>query len=64
MVPEVSHQVTDSIPDDWPIISVGEAKLPSGNWVCQLEVEQVTPEIRDWLNEQPDGAVHLVSFIS
>src|SRR4051812_3138440 len=61
---EVSHQVTDSIPDDWPIISVGEAKLPSGNWVCQLEVEQVTPEIRDWLNEQPDGAVHLISFIS
>ena len=60
---ETAHRVSRSIPKDWPIISVGGASTRSDNLIVTLHVEQLTPEIFDWLAAQPAGSVEVFTFI-
>jgi hypothetical protein len=61
--PAVTHRITDSIPESWPIISIGETKTSGNNRVVVLEVDQATPEVQEWFHQQPHGSVHLITFI-
>ncbi len=64
VAPEDAKEVMDGVSEDWPIISVGEARTSGDRRVVVLEVEQITPEIAEWLQRQPAGAVQVIPFIS
>jgi hypothetical protein len=63
VTPETAQAIVESLPEDWPIISFGEAKVSGDRRVVQLEVEEATPEISEWVQRQPPGSIRLVTFI-
>ena len=63
VTPEQAEAILDSVPEDWPLVATGEARVAEGRHVVLLEVEEATPEIRAWLAEQPAGAVHMTAVV-
>jgi hypothetical protein len=61
---EVADAVLNSLPEDWPLISTGQSKLPGDRWIATVEVYDLTPEVQEWYRTQPRGAVRLIPFIS
>jgi hypothetical protein len=64
VTPKTAQAILAGLPEDWPIISFGEAKVPGDRRVVQLEVQEATPEISAWVQRQPPGSIRLVTFIS
>jgi hypothetical protein len=55
--------VLDSLPEDWPIISVGVTRTSGDRGVVVLELDHATPEVHDWIRQRPPGSVHLITFV-
>ena len=54
-----AESILDSVPEDWPIISVGESRTSGDRVVVVLELDHATAEVHDWVRQQPPGSVHL-----
>lgn len=60
---ETASAISQSVPEDWPLISIGISTTTAGRSAVMLEVERLTPAVQSWFDNQPSGSVQLDTFI-
>lgn len=61
--PDTANAIIDSVPDHWPLISIGISTTTTDRSVVVMEVEHLLPEITTWFDRQPADSVQLDTFV-
>lgn len=60
---QTAAAIVATVPEDWPLVSVGISITTTGARAVAIEVDRLTPEVQTWFDSQAAGSVQLETFV-